>query len=226
MSAPIPIRPILSLDVYSKSCRKVVADVLNNKYISLCPPKDITDNKVLYILTAPGSTGAKAKYHYRVIPIFNSVEKIFWLGVSLEFQCRQGRHFLVGTSIIIFEGQPFDEEKIPLLRAEWELMENSRIDHAQPHWHVYTGRVNPQPAETTFEEEPIEFEADKTVDEFTFDNSWEEGQWFHFAMASQWHIGNDKPAYCQIDPENLMPWLRGCIAYTVDQLKWLYDKKN
>lgn len=224
MPQSIAVKPVPDLDKLSKSCRKIVADVLNNKSVSLCRPQTIPDSKILYLLTASGSTGARAKYHYRVIPIFHSDERFFWLGVSLEFQYRQGNAFLVGTSIIIFEGQPSDEEKIPLLRAEWDLTEGAIIKHAQPHWHVYTGRINPQLAETTFEEELSEFKDDPTVDGFAFDNSWKEGQWFHFAMASQWHVGHPQPIYFHFDHENLMPWLRGCISYTIDQLKWLYEK--
>lgn len=224
MLQPNLIKPIVNLKKLTDECRQVAAKALANKYVSFCRPQDVADNKVIYIMTAPGSTRARDKYSYTVIPICSSDYKIFWLGASLEFQYRQGKAFFVGTSIIVFEGQPNDDDKVPLFRAEWEVSENAQVNHAQPHWHIYAGRINQQPTETFFEETLIEFSTDLPIQQQPLGNVWEEGQWFHFAMASQWHIGTVPPAYVHLDHEQIKHWLYGCISYTIEQIRWIYEK--
>lgn len=214
-------QPISNIEAFTKECRSVVAIALGNTGISFGKPQSIVDNKLLCVLNGPGSTGAKAKYSYRVVPIFNNFDKNLWLGASLEFQYRQGKTFLVAASVIVFEGEATDDEKIPLLRAEWELSETAPAKHAQPHWHVYAGRINPLPSEVTFAEEAIDFMGDTSKTDAEI-GRWEDAQWFHFAMSSQWHTAQVQPIYADFDGVMMKNWLSGCIKYTIEQIRWLY----
>lgn len=222
MTKTTTTEPISNIEAFSKECRSVVAKALGIGGVSFSKPQRIVDNKLLCVLNGPGSTGARAKYSYRVVPIFNTLDKNLWLGASLEFQYRQGKTFLVAASVIVFEGEATDEEKIPLLRAEWELSETSPVIHAQPHWHVYAGRINPQPSEVTFAEEAVEFFSETSNSEADLDH-WENAQWFHFAMSSQWHTAHAQPIYADFDGIMTKNWLSGCIKYTMDQIRWLYS---
>ncbi|HMN13867.1 MAG TPA: hypothetical protein PKD55_16255 [Bellilinea sp.] len=214
-------QPIANIEAFTKECRSVVAQALGNPSISFSKPQSIVNNKLLCVLNGPGSTSAQAKYSYRVVPIFSNIDKNIWLGASLEFQYLQGKVFLVAASVIVFEGEATDEVKIPLLRAEWELSETAPVKHAQPHWHVYAGRINPQPDEATFSDETVDFLAD-TLEPDAELASWEDAQWFHFAMSSQWHNADAQPIYTEFDETMMKNWLSGCIRYTVEQIHWLY----
>lgn len=212
---------ISNIDTFTKECRGTVASVLGNKGISFCQPQNIANSRYLYVINGPGSTRAKDKYCYHVLPICNNLDRYLWLGASVELEYRQGKPYLVGASVIIFEGEASDSEKTPLLRAEWELSEAAPVKHAQPHWHVYAGRINPLPRDEIFGDEAVEFLGD-TPEDAVESEGWEDAQWFHFAMSSQWHTNHSQPIYADFDSVMMNNWLSGCIKYTIEQIHFLY----
>jgi len=127
---------------------------------------------------------------------------------------------LVDAGIIVFEGQGFQQDKVPLLRAEWHCSEEQlRERHAQPHWHVYI------PSQATSQrgfdpDRPLEFPSSSP--EQMKDGGELEQMKFHFAMSALWQSGNPNAHTFPIESaKSLETWLCGCLGYVVGQLSAL-----
>jgi hypothetical protein len=202
---------------------------LKEHHLGFDEPRTVRGNRQLCALNSPNASTAKAKYEYRVIPIIHTGQQIYWLGAAFELEYREGRAYLVNATVLIFQGDAMDPEKIPLLRAEWDHVDNPEVvQHAQPHWHVYAGRINPMiPGgdEGFVEEERIEefaLEAPVMASDST-QAQWEHAQWFHFAMAASWQEDQGEPIYTQITEARLHKWLRGCISYICAEIRYLHS---
>ncbi len=123
------------------------------------------------------------------------------------------------ASLLLFEGNWYDPEKSPLLRAEWDDSEPNGL-HAQPHWHVYpagagAGRHPPGIVFPMAPGDPIDFpQARGATEKETKDKP----PRFHYAMAARWHQDGDSSCRCTLSERGLLLWLGGCITYIRRQL--------
>ncbi len=91
-----------------------------------------------YSLSGPGQQKGTAREGYTILRLCSTTEEIYWAGITVNFQFLDTSHQLVDAGIIIFKGDVFDENKVPVLRAEWHCSDDQmRAIHAQPHWHAY-----------------------------------------------------------------------------------------
>lgn len=209
-------------------CKRVIEHALAAKKLGFNPLK-ASGNRTIYLLTGAGATSAEAKYKYSVVPFLALQSRLYWLAASLEFVFENKMHRLLSVSLLIFEGEATDDRKSALLRAEWaRLDKNSRVSHAQPHWHVYPSRINRE-----VYDDRTEFKLKTDIQAFVpeapafessneLDLEWDRAEKFHFAMASRWHIDGKDAHQEEMQVDRLLKWLDGCIRYTRGQLEFLY----
>ena len=168
---------------------------------------------------------AMARESYAVFPLLQLEAELFWLGAALVFDGELGNYRLKSISLLVFKGEAFDERKITLFRAEWDNLESGTI-HAQPHWHVYPrvieSRVSVDMDSDTLasHSDLLDFQVESTVEE---DPEWGTASNFHYAMSSRWAIegiGHHQAHLTEID--DLIRWIKSCIGYSRDQLRWLF----
>lgn len=169
---------------------------------------------------------ATARDRYSVFSLLRLQAELFWLGAALVFKSKLGDYELKSISLVIFKGDAFDERKTTLFRAEWDNPEPGAI-HAQPHWHVYPRFIENKtnleangseltPHQTDFVDSETEIEEDEH-------SKWKTAANFHYAMSSRWALdGAGQHQLSLIDVEDLIRWINGCIAYSRDQLRWLF----
>jgi hypothetical protein len=220
---------VINPDQLKQKCERVLREVLGEKRIGFDElPKASRPNSKVFTLTSSNLTShARAKHDYRVIPILRAQTGYFWLATTLEFAFHEGHYLLEQVCLIIFQGEATDLKKTPLLRAEWDVTDpGSRSRHAQPHWHVYSSRLNRSTAsefvEFTPEVEVIVFDPQEST--APIDLYWTEGEKFHFAMASRWHLDGVDAHQELCDQDKLLKWLAGCLRYIQDQLIYIYQK--
>jgi hypothetical protein len=232
MAKKVAMGQVENLDSFVKDCRRIIAKALDYKDLGFTNKSQAPHRKKLYVLTGgPDATQAEARYTYTVIPFLPSPSGMYWLGASLEFEFQRGECHISSASLLIFEGQATDNRKTALIRAEWDcIQKDSRAPHAQPHWHVYPGRINKAAFEyraefktetdvQTFDPEALESDFDDGPD-----TEWDKAEKFHFAMSSRWHINGQDAHQEEMDANKLLKWLDGCIRYTCDQLKFICSK--
>jgi hypothetical protein len=59
----------------------------------------------------------------------------------------------------------------------------------------------------------------------SYPKEWDEGNKFHYAMASRWHFENETAHKEEMSADKLAKWLKGCLIYVKEQLLYIEDKK-
>ena len=170
-----------------------------------------------YALSGTGQQRGTARDAYPILPLCETTKAIYWAGITVNFQFLDSSHQLVDAGIIIFEGDAFAEEKIPVLRAEWYCSdEQMQAIHAQPHWHVY--HPPPQYQGPGFSaDSPATFAPDGQADEEVDREA--QLMRFHFAMSAEWQRGGLNAHIGAITSASALGnWLSGCLSYIVGQL--------
>lgn len=170
-----------------------------------------------YSLSGPGQQKGTAREGYTILRLCSTTEEIYWAGITVNFQFLDTSHQLVDAGIIIFKGDVFDENKVPVLRAEWHCSDDQmRAIHAQPHWHAYH-----PPAQTLGPEfsagAPSIFASGGRVDEEVDHEA--QLMRFHFAMSAEWQRGEPNAHIGAITSATALgDWLSGCLSYIAGQL--------
>lgn len=175
-----------------------------------------------FLLLSPQGSSARARQDYPVLYFAATLSKTYWLAISLRFTPLVEAYRLIQTSLLLFEGPLTDPEKTPLLRAEWDDL-NDNGNNAQPHWHVYPGgagilRPSGAVGFTTAPSEPVKFEPQATPPETFEEVKLQERTRFHYAMAAQWHLEEGGSCRSSLSKRGLLFWLVGCIDYIRGQL--------
>jgi hypothetical protein len=199
-------------------------DLLKDSSISFAEVP-LANNQVKFELSGSPVRGI-ARETYAVFSLLQTKTDLFWLGSSLVFEEKLGRYNLKSVSLIIFKGDVIDQKKIPLLRAEWDIIE-AGVLHAQPHWHIYPRFLresqNPD-VDAQDQLEPIEFSAEAQLNDTELDQDWPTSANFHYAMASTWQAnGIDAQQEKLNDLDSLIRWIYGCVSYSRQQLDWLFS---
>jgi hypothetical protein len=202
---------------------KVIREVLRDKSVQF-EGIELANNEVKFALSGTSTKGT-ARDKYSVFLLLQMGDELFWLGSYLIFKRALGRYELLSVGLIIFKGEAVDEKKTALLRAEWDNQSAGTI-HAQPHWHVYPRF--PEKGETDAEIiEGMEVESieslDDNVETKDYDLEWPTSANFHYAMASRWHTSTKVNSHQEKlnDVDNLLSWIRGCVSYCNEQLRYL-----
>ncbi len=156
---------------------------------------------------------------YNVLPLIKTNEEIFWFGVVFLFGFAKGIQYLEAVSIVITKGLAF-EGKTPILRAEWDCGdEYLAAVHGQPHWHIYPSAILNKNLQF---EDVLDSLTDPELDIDDLPNNPKLPK-FHFAMATDWHKGN-QTAHANLEQVfELTNWIRSCIDYTRQQLLYCWE---
>lgn len=213
-----------SVKKFKRECGRAVNQVLGRSDLAF-NIQPARQGEVVYALTGVGQTSAKAERTYPVVPYLFLGEKSYWLAVRLELSYVSGGRTLSGVAVLVFEGSAGDEEKVPLIRAEWAHWdESTSAQHAQPHWHVYQSvldeRIRQPSAGFQTESEMREFVPGQTESPKS-----EVMNKFHFAMGARWHDMDGGESHKQsLKVAGVQKWLEGCLTYTLGQLRFLHSK--
>jgi hypothetical protein len=199
-------------------CRKMLSDLLEKK-IDFSSPIPLARAVSEFSLQGAGATGASVeRKRYSVLPLQNIGGELYWLGVILQVKFEAGFFYLSAVSIIIVKGLAEDNNKTPILRAEWDcLKENLEQNHAQPHWHVYPSSILKD-----WDSDPVVELRLKQLEEFGEQPEEENFPRFHFAMATKWHLGEQNPNVDPKDVDSIAKWINFCIQYTLEQLTYMW----
>lgn len=146
-----------------------------------------------------------------------------WLHVAIDLNFIADRKWRVNhISIGLLQGDPSTTLKSAVLRAEWQIHEESyNSGHAQPHWHVLGAAGIGKAPLPTFDEVVEttpgfeEFLA-KAQPKATRDGAFGH---FHYAMVTDWHRTPSMGPCLILDNEtSLVSWLEGCVRYIGHQL--------
>jgi len=218
-------------------CQMILQSLLKNKEIQVVARHE--GDKVHYEVQAGNgiSEVTADKNTYWIVPlIFSNEGTQYWLNFSLTFiKIEEKSSFIfAGTSLRVFKGLLTQQKEI-CFRAEWGSPKQNDSHH-HPHWHIYPEQryyLNNTPLAKDFvsmiqqEKETSEFV--KTVvgengevsgaEEVKIDLSY-----FHFAMSSQWHLGENSPI--AVKEEYFPKWLNGALQYIISQLEYLSKKSS
>lgn len=214
MARPNTSRIQSQIAAFGKECSKSF-EFLGYKGIQFGRPQPIAGQKMLVALNGPGSVSARTdKYTYPAVPFPVSDLKVFWIASAIEFKTNKNVVEPESASVVVFSGEAYNSEKVPLLRAEWES--NPKSPHAQPHWHVYTSRIE------SMSHEPETFESASAFD-LSQDISSSINDFvpkFHFAMCANWSTRN--PTCVQIiqDEHCVADWIAHTVKYIQGQLRY------
>ena len=115
-----------------------------------------------------------------------------------------------------------DSNSKVLFRSEFAL--NKDKIHAQPHWQFepYIIKAISNEDVNTFIEMRNDMERLIDIDDDEKKNQFNISK-IHFAMVSDWHLPNkDKKENffaTELNEENVINWLEGCLSYTIGQIK-------
>lgn len=220
-----------SVDDFVRSSKTELSKVLPGRSVGF-DKKQVAGNSEIWMLSGKGVSHAEAKYSYNVVPFLTSETGLFWITVTFEFEYDKAIAYLMSVCIIVFEGGYTDQKKTPLVRAEWDcIKEVPPPPHAQPHWHVYPGKINNNQPSFIEEEALEEFVPIGAGQKFTTPAStesgvstWTRGEKFHFAMAARWHNEGQNAHQANLQHEWVTNWIGGCIKYILIQMKSLYGE--
>jgi len=232
-----------------KLCQNELKPLLDKRELNFIPLQQDSERHIFALITKD-SSGLMAiddrKNRHNIVPLLTTGSDTYWINISLTFLPKTNpQNFqFAGVSIRVFKGLAYDNNKEPLIRAEWDALkyDNDNNNHAQPHWHVYKSfqevrNLNTSPSldfksliqsnkiqdfgekenNSLDNQEEFDIENDKeSLDEYNWDSSTK----FHFAMSSQWHTGGTHRVI--LDQERLLySWLVECVKYIKEQLKYV-----
>jgi len=173
-----------------------------------------------FLLLSSRNSWARARQEYPVLYFEATPSRTYWLAIALRFAPLLERFKLIQVSLVLFEGTETDPEKSPLLRAEWDDLEEAGV-HAQPHWHVYKDRSAARSGGGAFpavSSGPIVFSPQAAELEDPERIGLRDRPRFHYAMAARWHLEEGGSCRSSLSAAGLMSWLDGCIDYIRGQL--------
>lgn len=136
----------------------------------------------------------------------------YWLSLSVQYNFGFKKVTHVSISF-------FDETKFKMFRAEWANNE-SKVVHAQPHWHIHNKK--PDFSSPLWDEEAVSIFKEE-VDEVINDKV----KNIHFAMSSIWQNGfNHVQSLADSKDIEVLNWIDGVLIYTTEQLTYLHDKSK
>ena len=199
-------------------CGKILSKLLENR-IEFSSPVPLARGVSEFSLQGAGATGATIeRKSYSVLPLREIGNELYWLGVILQVKFETGFFYLSAVSIIIVKGLAEDNNKTPILRAEWDcLRDNLEQNHAQPHWHIYPSSII-----RDWDSDPIVELRLKQLEVFGEQPEEEKFPRFHFAMATKWHLGEQNPNVEPKDVDSIAKWISFCIQYTLEQLTFMW----
>lgn len=199
----------------ARKCGQQLHGILNLNHIRFA--RDPVAKK-RYLLVSSDSSDASVEVEEassrRVIHLGTHSSTRLWLGITIIFTPDRYEN-VSQVSIVMFEGNVSDSEKVPLLRAEWD---DNDLEHAQPHWHVYTRKRTKKA-----------FNIEPPTSNFGEQSKYETGEIdrFHFAMFSDWHKeGSEAPPKLKLTNTTLPRWLCNCVKYILHQLEYIYLKSS
>ena len=240
----VTVQDVMSV---ARMCRDAISNAINQRQLNFSPVR--YGRRTEMRLNGIGASLAFAREQYNVVPFLITRRTQYWLAASLELDSPPGTSIshLVHVSLLVFEGLFSDEQKRPVLRAEWYCKGDYRRNpHAQPHWHVYSSLLN---QESVYSNDM--FDGSIAVQDFSVaeqandvkdfgavsddwqandqdPTTWPDGDKFHFAMAARWQSPSSGPrSELQndlLDPSQLGNWIERCLSYIVKQLKYIDDK--
>lgn len=136
----------------------------------------------------------------------------FWIYIDLRFENQN-----TFISISVFQGNPDDNIKHQLFRAEWDDYNNAEEKHPQPHWHITSNQI----IEKTFEELAKLDETESFVSLLQEEKSKiVDINKIHFAMNGNW-INNDSHVHSLNNHEHITKWFTGLFAHLKTQLEYV-----
>ena len=226
----LPSPPKVTVENYAPlamACMRVIEKILGLK-LKLAERR-ATGNRTICEFTGVEARKAEAKYTYSVVPFLQLGLRQFWLAVALEFEFHQGVYDLANVSMLVFEGEAYDERKSALMRAEWDCNQpKTPPAHAQPHWHIYPSRLSKQIEEDRAEfgekSEAVAFvpEVDGVDSNSERNLKWDRAERFHFAMSARWANEGNESHVAEMTSGGLLKWLEGCLRYIRSEFEYLY----
>lgn len=221
-------------DKVLKLCQNELKPLLDKRELNFIPLQQDSERHIFALITKD-SSGLIAiddrKNRHNIVPLLTTSSDTYWINISLTFLPKTNpQNFqFAGISIRVFKGLAYDNNKEPLIRAEWDaLKDDDDNNHAQPHWHVYksfqTRDLTPQTSDFESLIQPNDVkdfgkETNNSLDNQD-ENDWDSSTKFHFAMSSQWHNKGTHKVILDKD-ELLYSWLGECVKYIKEQLKYV-----
>ena len=180
----------------------------------------------------------EGKIQTPLVKWFRCAEVQYWVGFRISFAGNR-KTYVRTVSLMVARSFPGAGTEA-LLRAEWDYwaletdQENRITEHAQPHWHIYSARIDAENNDTELaylldEEEDFSVptrdfspEDDRdslpvSVDDKTPKNSLSIEN-FHFAMCAHW-TRNHNIVKWPIRKVELEHWVECCLAYIRSELE-------
>ena len=254
-------------DRLASGCRDQIRSVIRAmqnggwSYGTFSMDKKDTGAYVQYALTTGASTQATTDRPHRVTPIARFDPYDYWVSFVVEFSRmwdparRQNMLAFTHASMSFFRGDPLDQNKLALLRAEWGCLDTYST-HAQPHWHLYPeGREGFQLSRSLFfqEEHPIQHTGEIEVEEFgavvpvadfeageppvdPINTARESDGEFpepdevdltkmHFAMSAGWHHERGNDRVA-VNEDGLRRWSGRCLSYVIGQIEHAFGTRR
>lgn len=199
---------------FGNECSKSFS-LLGDQGIRFGKPRAVAGQRMLVVLNGPGAVEARTdKFTYTAFPLPVSDLSLFWVASSIEFKTNKNVVTVDSASVVVFSGEAYNPDKVPILRAEWD--NSTETNHAQPHWHVYTSRIDSLAADSEmFDKEPA-FEPEQDVSTSIIEYIPK----FHFAMCANW---NTRDAHCVQtigDMHCVADWIAHTVKYIQGQLSY------
>lgn len=211
----------------NRDCVNVIAGVLNNKSIGFQQERVRPQRDVFWLNAGEISKASAGNRVYRVIPFLGLDSGLtYWLAVGIQVDIIRGNYQFRDASLFIFEGTALNENKTPILRAEWGLSED-RL-HAQPHWHIYPSYINDVivPFIDLGKVDAADFVPEEQGGDEKLslqDDEEKRLPKFHFAMSSHWHLDGQNAHVIEFSEKGLVKWLGGCLLYIKNQLVYMME---
>lgn len=220
------------INIILNFCLKEIKKILNNNKLSFEEinlksqnKKIITFQKNLYVTNAESYERQRS---YTVTPLLNLVGdsqnlEQYFINLAFIIKENSGQEYFNGISVRVFRGLYYDPNKIELFRAEWDIYQEGKDTHSQPHWHFLTGQKN------NINFNFLENENDKILD-FEVNRKSENNNFnldaiskIHFAMSSNWFINGSQSIIVKDLKNYTICWLRGLITYIIDEIKYISE---
>lgn len=215
---------IASKDRLARKCEQALKEALGLDHVD-CRTLEYRGTTSLYFFSPPLVEAEVRGRNRPVLPLPGG-KRWLHIAVDLHFiaeQCWRVNHVSIG----LLQGDPSAPQKVPVLRAEWQIHE--AVDdsgHAQPHWHVLSAAgVADLPKFNEVVEAAPRFEAFLAPPQ-PASNVGEAFGHFHYAMVTDWHrLPSTGPYQVLQDEASLVSWVDGCVRYIRHQLGYV-DRKS
>ncbi len=209
-------------------CRATIEPIIKIQYLGFNQEALARRRFKCMLVGGAEATRAYERETYTVHPFPEVGSDLYWLAVALYFQFEKGRYKFEGVSLLVFRGRANDPTKTAVLRAEWDCTNKvGHTVHAQPHWQIFPTAIDSlaDRGRPAFDEQTKvrEFDpSEESVEEVNDVETLKRVSDFHFAMAAKWHCEENAPQQVPLNQvDELVRWMKGCISYTIEQLRYL-----